>query len=269
MIAIAIILIIILALLFCLKGRNGHPETAKMKSFYYAHRGLHQKPDLPENSLAAFQKAVDNGFGCELDVHLLKDSGLCVIHDSLLKRTTGLDGVVEDLTLADLSSCFLEGTQETIPTLKSVLQIFEGKTPLIIELKSYKGNVEPLCQELATLLDNYKGTYCIESFDPRCVAWFRKNRPQTMRGQLSADFMHHPSGMGRLVDFVQTYLLCNVMVRPDFVAYNFESRKNLSNTLCRRLFKITGVSWTLKTKQQFDEAIKEGYIGIFEGFMPQ
>ena len=54
----------------------------------YAHRGLHDKEvGSPENSLAAFKEAVESGYGAELDVHLLKDGNLAVIHDSSLFRT--------------------------------------------------------------------------------------------------------------------------------------------------------------------------------------
>ena len=84
----------------------------------------------------AFRRAVQKGFGAELDVHLLSDGTLAVMHDSLLKRMTGKEGVIEDCTYEDLSSLYLSGTTETVPTFQDVLQIFQGKMPLIIELKT-------------------------------------------------------------------------------------------------------------------------------------
>ncbi|MEG1863267.1 MAG: glycerophosphodiester phosphodiesterase family protein [Oscillospiraceae bacterium] len=268
-IVVIVIILIILLYLFCLKGRNGNENLIKFQGVLFSHRGCYEKGSIPENSLGAFRRSVENGFGAELDVHLLKDGTLGVIHDSDLKRITGREGVVEDLSREELKNCFLEGTKETIPVFEEVLKIFSEKTPLIVELKSYKGNSHQLCCKVAEMLDEYKGDYCIESFDPRCVEWFKKNRPSVMRGQLSADFLHHKSGKGFWADFALTYLIGNLFTRPDFIAYNFSSRGNLSNVICKKLFKITGVSWTIRTQEELDTAINEGNIPIFEGFTPR
>ena len=92
-----IVLILLILYLLSLRGRSGYPGVEKLRGWNYAHRGLHS-PGVPENSLAAFRAAVEHGYGAEFDVHLLRDGGLAVIHDSVLKRTTGLDGKVEELT---------------------------------------------------------------------------------------------------------------------------------------------------------------------------
>jgi hypothetical protein len=56
---------------------------------------------------------------------------------------------------------------------------------------------------------------------------------------------------------------------PDFVAYRYCDRKaTVSNDLCRKVWKAQGVSWTLKTKEEYDTAVQEGWIPIFEGFIP-
>ena len=62
----------------------------RMPKVYYAHRGLHDNiSDAPENSLAAFQKAVDAGYGIELDVQMTADGVAVVTHDTSLRRCTG------------------------------------------------------------------------------------------------------------------------------------------------------------------------------------
>ena len=104
----------------------------------YAHRGLHQKPVIPENSMAAFRRAVEAGFGIELDLHLTRDGKLAVIHDSSLKRTCGVDQNVEDMTMEEAQSCFLEESREQIPEFTEVLQLVAGRVPLIVELKAGK-----------------------------------------------------------------------------------------------------------------------------------
>ena len=102
LIAIVIVAVLLLLYILSLRGRTGHPGLKDLQGHRYAHRGLHDG-EKPENSLAAFRAAVNHGFGIELDVHLLKDGSLAVIHDSLLKRTTGAEGKVEDLTQEELS----------------------------------------------------------------------------------------------------------------------------------------------------------------------
>ena len=116
-----------------LRCRRGNPQLQKLRLWAYAHRGLHGK-GVPENSMAAFRLALEKGYGIELDVHLMADGNLAVIHDASLLRTAGADVQIEDLTLKDLSKYRLEGTQEQIPLFSDVLKLFDGKAPMIIEL---------------------------------------------------------------------------------------------------------------------------------------
>ena len=177
----------VLAAGYCLatRCRKGHPGLAALRGWRYAHRGLHGD-GAPENSMEAFQLALEQGFGIELDIHLLKDGNLAVIHDSLLQRTTGAQGRIEDLMEQELPNYHLEGTSETIPTLKQVLQLFDGKAAMIIELKTdLKNGVAPLVNRVMAELKDYEGLYCIESFDPRCVYHMRKHHAQVCRGQLT------------------------------------------------------------------------------------
>ncbi|MBR6650079.1 MAG: glycerophosphodiester phosphodiesterase [Clostridia bacterium] len=267
-IIVAVLIVLILLYLLSLRGRRNHPKLSKLRKWAYAHRGLHNKPQIPENSMHAFYLALQKGYGIELDVHLLRDGEIAVIHDSTLERTTGRKGKIEHLTSADLARYNLEGTDETIPLFRDVLAMFDGKAPIIVELKTAGGNASKLCEAVFRLLDNYKGLYCVESFDPRCLIWLKKHRPKVCRGQLAQNFFKSTSGMGKIVDFVLTFLLENFLTRPDFIAYKFSDRKNISNVLCRKLWKIQGVSWTLRSKAVYHEALGEGLIPIFEKFEP-
>ena len=96
--AIPVILIaLILIFAFLVKGRTGHPGLKALRNWNYAHRGLHGE-GIPENSMTAFTAAKDAGYGMELDVHLMKDGNLAVIHDSSLKfilvRTTDCSAAI-------------------------------------------------------------------------------------------------------------------------------------------------------------------------------
>lgn len=253
--------------IFSLSGRRRNPGLEPFRSFRYAHRGLHDSVH-PENSLSAFQAAVDHGYGAELDVHLLKDGSLAVFHDSDLFRVTGKQGHIQDLTAEDLSGYPLSGTEQTIPLFSQVLSVFCGKTPLIVELKVDDNNYGPLCDAVCKMLDGYSGRYCLESFDPRCIRYLRKHYPDRIRGQLSEDYLGRGAKSPFLVKLLCGWLMTNFLTKPDFIAYRFEDRKNLHCTIARKLWGIQGVSWTLKTKEDFESAVSEGWIPIFENIIP-
>ena len=134
--AVQVVLLYFLLWAALARCRKGHPAWAVLKRFRYAHRGLHDSArGIPENSLAAFRAAVKHGYGAELDVHLTRDGRLAVIHDDSLLRTAGADVQASQLTAQELDAYRLEGTGEKIPFLEEVLPLFEGRAPLIVELK--------------------------------------------------------------------------------------------------------------------------------------
>ena len=196
---IAILIVIILLLLaeiFALLTmcRRGHSYWKLLRKYRYAHRGYHGKNLAPENSILAYKEAIRRGFGVELDVHLMQDGNLAVIHDASLLRTAGADVLVEDLTARELKAYRLEDTDEEIPLLEEVLPLFEQSgLPLVVELKAERGNHDALAAATCAMLDKYKVLYCIESFDPRCIRWLKKNRPEIVRGQLSENFLRKPA----------------------------------------------------------------------------
>ena len=268
MIFLIIVLILATLYLLALNGRRGHKGLRALRGHRYAHRGLHSQ-GIPENSMAAFRAAFDRGYGIELDVHLMKDGNLAVIHDSSLKRTAGADVNIEDLTAQDLKNYRLESTEETIPLFSQVLALYGGKLPMIVELKTAKGNHAPLVAAVKAILADYPGVYCIESFDPYCVHQVKKQWPLAVRGQLSENFLKtNPKYLPRPLQFVMTYLLTSFLTRPDFIAYRYADRNTLSVTLSRKLWKLQGVTWTIKSQEELNKAEEEGYLPIFEGFIP-
>lgn len=267
--AILIILLVLAAVyVLAMMGRTGHKGLPGLRGWKYAHRGLHGN-GVPENSMQAFRLALEKGYGVEFDVHLMSDGSLAVIHDASLKRTAGADVTIEELTAQQLQDYCLEGTQERIPLFEDVLALFDGKVPLIIELKAEKGNHNALTEAVCKVLEGYNGSYCIESFDPRCLMWLRKNRPEIIRGQLAANFLRSKdSGQGAVLDFLLSNLLLNFLTRPDFVAYKFQDRKDPAPRLCAKLHRIQSVSWTLQSQQELDAAVEENALPIFEYFLP-
>ncbi len=269
-ILLGLFVLIFLLYLLCLRC-NKRRDWSKFRGRRFAHRGFHNKPDIPENSLPAFRRAVQCGFGAELDVHLMRDGHLAVIHDASLKRTAGADVLVEDLTAEELRQYKLEGTEHHIPLLEEVLPVFAGKAPLIVELKAERGNADALAAAACKLLDKYKVDYCVESFDPRCLMWLWQNRPDVVRGQLSENFTRHGDGkdLPGAVRWVLSNLLLNCRTRPDFIAYRFEDRSALSVKLCRGLYGAQEFSWTIRSREDMAAAEEAGALPIFECFDPR
>ena len=119
-----------------------------------AHRGIFDNQVIPENSLAAFQKARDHHFPIELDVSLTKDCVLVVFHDKNLQRLCGVGKNIEDCTFSELENYFLLSTKEHIPTLKEVLSLINGDVLIDIEIKRTK-NVPLICQKILECIGNY------------------------------------------------------------------------------------------------------------------
>lgn len=267
-----ILLVIILALfilfVLSLMGRSNHKGFESLEGWAYAHRGLYGN-GIPENSMKAFRKAKDAGYGSELDVHLMKDGNLAVIHDASLMRVAGTNVLIEDLTAQDLPRYYLEGTLETIPLFRDVLELYNAEAPLIVELKCERNNYKELCKAACDMLDGYEGVYCLESFDPRCVRWLRKNRPDLIRGQLSENYFASATCMLPFVlKLALSFHLLNFLTLPDFISYRYKDRKGFANFLCRRVWKIKGVTWTIQNSSEYESAVSEGWIPIFEKFHP-
>ena len=118
------------------------------KMLKIAHRGA--KGYEPENTLKAFQKALDfNADGIELDVHLSADGHIIVIHDETIDKMTNGKGFVNTLSLPELKS-FLVADQYEIPTLKEVFDLVNKKCFINIELK----NADTLTK-VVSLIDEY------------------------------------------------------------------------------------------------------------------
>lgn len=242
------------------------PDVSVLKGVHYAHRGLHDnKSDAPENSMKAFKKAVDAGYGIEFDVQLSKDKIPVVFHDATLNRMCGVDGNVWDYTLEELQQMKLADSEETIPTFTDVLELVDGKVPLIIEYKLDVPSTE-VCEIADPILKEYHGIYCIESFHPFAVQWYRKNRPEVIRGQLSQDFSKEEKYKGKLVYWALGNLLTNVLARPDFIAYNHRDAGMFSRKVCS-LMGALPVAYTIKSQEEYEKAKNQFELFIFDSFI--
>ncbi|MER2151371.1 MAG: glycerophosphodiester phosphodiesterase family protein [Candidatus Limivicinus sp.] len=224
-------------------GHTSRRQKQLFRGVNYAHRGLHSRDrSIPENSLAAFRLAAEEGYGIELDVQLSKDGEVVVFHDDTLDRVCGVHARVDDLTWDELRKLRLCGTEEGIPLFSEVLKNIQGCEALIVELKNGPRNRE-LCEKTLALLETYHGNVCIESFNPLIVAWFRFHAPDLVRGQLATTIKNYADDNVRGVQaFLLHNTLLNFLARPQFVAYRV-GRRPLLVQLCTRLGALN-VGWT-------------------------
>lgn len=258
------------AILFALYLFMAAPTLRKTDAAYtahdYAHRGLFDHDSMPENSLAAYQHAIDMGYGIELDVQLSKDNQLIVFHDATLKRVCGRNERVADLTLAQLQACQLFGSDQYIPSFKETLHLVAGQAPLIIELKAY-GSPKVLARLVYEMLAGYSGGYVVQSFHPLAMRWFKVNAPRVIRGQLAYGKSSKPTQS--MLDRCLKYLLCNFLSRPDYIAYDVRTDQNLAMTLMTTLFHPVLIGWTVRSQADRTHARKRYDCQIFEGFLPK
>lgn len=260
--------LLILYLLAIMPRLRKKPLLKDLKQWKYAHRGLHDNHGVaPENSLAAFRLAVENGFGIEWDVQITKDEVPVIFHDWTLKRACGIDKKIAEMNYREVKEFCLFKSHEKIPTLQEGLELVAGKVPLIVELK-IPLQADKTCIAVSKLLDSYQGKYCIESFNPLGVFWYRKNRNTIVRGQLATDFVKEKVEGSKLQYFFLKHLLFNFLTKPDFIAYQHTHKKDLSFLLCRKLFRITTAAWTITSYEEMEKSKDFFDIPIFEQFRP-
>ncbi len=267
-VVLAIVLVLIISAvvyLFLVMPRAIDGADMELLRCDYAHRGLHGG-GVPENSLAAFERAACAGYGIELDIQLTKDKRVVVFHDYTLERMCGVKAKVSELTLAELRRCRLGGTEQHIPTLVEALRLIDGRVPVLVELKGESRDMT-LCGYAARILDNYRGIFCIESFNPALLAWFKSYRPRYARGQLVTDLRKREGN--KLLNFALSGMLLNFLSRPDFIAIDKKCQKKLSFKICVGLFKASAFVWTVNEPNEFIDAHRSGKHTIFERIRPR
>ena len=215
---------------------------------YIAHRGLHNNT-IKENTIEAFKEAIKNDYPIELDIHLLKDKEIVVYHDDNLKRLLNINKAIKDYTYKELVD---ENKLYHIPTLKEVLDLVKGKVPIIIELK-YDNKVGLLEKEVVKLLDNYQGKFSVISFNPFTIRWFKKNRPNYIRGLLISSKKNIKPRLARSK-------LSILLSKPDFLSIS--SKMNI-NKITKYSKKHKIMIWTINNKEKFNK-FKDKYNLVVE-----
>lgn len=271
LIAIAAVIILVLPYAifrFLTKPNKPRAEMDAFKNVRYAHRGLHSD-GVPENSMSAFSAAVEAGYGIELDVRLSSDGELVVFHDDTLDRMTAESGRVDERTTAELKAIKLNGSSDTIPTFREVLELVEGKIPLIVEIKEASGKYD-VTEKTVEMLKAYTGPFVVESFNPLAIGRVKKIAPEFMRGFLSQHFCSNKKHKGFMY-FLLQHMMFNFIARPDFIAYRHNDfYMPVLKFIKKHHKKIPLIAWTVENAEDDAKAIENGFSAIiFQYYHPE
>ncbi|MEM1301811.1 MAG: glycerophosphodiester phosphodiesterase family protein [Pseudomonadota bacterium] len=237
----------------------------------FAHRGLHGD-GRPENSREAILAAVEGGFGIEIDIQHTADSVAVVFHDYGLERLTGQKGTVQTTSARDLDHIGLLGGPTGAPTLAEALELIQGATPLLIEIKDQDGAMGPsvgaLEAAVARDLSGYPGTVAVMSFNPHSVNAMAQLAPDIPRGIVTCAY--DPADW----PLVPATRRGELAVIPDYdrVGATFISHhvRDLTSPVVaeRRAAGTPVLCWTVKSPEAADRALNIADQITFEGYLP-
>ena len=237
-----------------------------------AHRGLHDRAALAEeNSLSAFRRAIDHGYGIELDVRPSAEGRAMVFHDADLGRMTGETGILSEVPARELGRIRLGAGGDSIPTLQEVLKLVAGRVPVLVEIKDPDNTLSAagsaVDEDVARVLRLYEGPVAAMSFNPNTVAEVRRLAPQIAIGLVTCDF---PELYWPQVSVARRKQLAS-LDSVDGVGASFIShaRTDLDSPRVMRVKKagLPVLSWTIRSRQQEIEARKIADNITFEGYL--
>ncbi len=238
-----------------------------IKQLPIAHRGLHDaQAGIVENSMSAFEAAVEHGYAIELDVQITCDGDAAVFHDDRLERLTDETGKVRRRTSDEIKSIRLSGTNETIPTLEMVFDMVRGRVPILVEIKNPTRKVGKLEARVADLIAGYAGDTAVQSFNPLSLQWMHKNAPAIARGLLASDYRNITQvNMSRRARFVMKNLLLSPLSKPNFIGYDVDALPAIAPAILRKI-GLPLLAWTVRTDEQRATGARHADNIIFEGF---
>ncbi len=224
-----------------------------------AHRGYHDmNREVWENTLSAFSRAIEAGFAIECDLHYASDGVPVVFHDDDLQRVCNLPGEVRERTSAELGLLSIGGTRDKIPTLKQLLQLCDGKVPLVLELKGREGDDEGFAESVLEVLEGYKGHVALMSFDH----WLLRD--------IKALDAPYPVGLTAEGNKPETFFQHDEAMHLglDFISYFYGHLPNPFIT-AQRQRGIPVITWTVRDEAARKHTFANADQMTFEGFDPR
>jgi glycerophosphoryl diester phosphodiesterase len=224
-----------------------------------AHRGLHDGNKLVwENTLSAFERAIEAGYAIECDLQYASDAEPVVFHDDDMTRLCNIKADVRSKTTGELGLTAIGGTGDKVPSLKALLKLVRGRVPLVLELKGRKGDDEGFASSVLEAIESYQGELALMSFD----GWLLKELKEldcpvpvglTAEGATEAEFVAHRQAMDCGLDFISYYYL------------------HLPNAFitAERARGVPIITWTVRNAEQAAHSYAQAEQITFEGFDPR
>jgi glycerophosphoryl diester phosphodiesterase len=222
-----------------------------------AHRGYHDMNKTRwENTLSAARAAIERNYAIECDVHLSADGVPVVFHDSELERLTGQKGFIYEKTAAEMAAMKIGGTDDHAPTLRELLEVIDGRVPLVIELKGIEGKDNGLVKAVASVLSGYQGKAAIMSFDHWLVRRFAEDAPG-IPGGLTAE--------GKGIRDIELHF--SMLAHPiSFVSFSVSDLPNPFISFVREKLAMPVITWTVRDQQARDTTARYADQVTFEGY---
>lgn len=201
---------------------------------------------------------MDAGYAIEVDLQLSGDGVPVVFHDFALKRLTGKEGNVNEFTAAELGKMKIGTTEDTIPTLEDLLQVVDGRSGLVIEMKGQNPETEEgYARAVTELLADYEGPVAVMSF----AHWLVED--------LDRQGTDIPIGLTAEGDdsAYRQHAEINDKIGFDFLSYGIEDLPCKFATEFRSSGKPV-ISWTVKSEEAAKHSAKHADQITFEGFLP-
>ncbi|ACI54866.1 glycerophosphoryl diester phosphodiesterase [Rhizobium leguminosarum bv. trifolii WSM2304] len=234
-------------------------NAAWIRDVPVAHRGYHDLNKLVwENTLSAFSRAVEAGFAIECDLHYASDGVPVVFHDEDLQRLCNLPGDIRERTSRELGLIAVGGTGDKVPTLRQLLDLVQGKVPLVLELKGREADDEGFAEAVLEVLQDYQGKVALMSFDHWLLRDLKAlDAPYplglTANGNTPVELATHAKAMEIGLDFISYYYgdLPNAFISGE------------------REKGIPVITWTVRDEEARRRTFANADQMTFEGFDPR
>ncbi len=208
-----------------------------------AHRGLHdEQRGIAENSLAAFAAACQAGIPFETDLQIAGDGEIVISHAWIDPRQAA--------------------AQLGLPRLREVLELVDGKVPMLLEVKN-PGLGSRLETQLTRQLARYRGEYVVCSFNPVTLVHLRRLGFTRRLGQSTGSL----SSAGWLVRQLGRSQMINFVSRPDFLVCELGLLPSGPVGFWRRR-GLPVLVWTIRSPDEERRAREFGDNVIFSGYDP-
>lgn len=233
-----------------------------------AHRGLHNKRDIIENTGSAFRAAIEGKYAIECDIQLTRDGDAAVFHDFDLERLTHGKGKVRDYTMRQLREMAFKTSSDKMMSLSELINLVRGRSTLIVEIKSSFDGDMTLAAQAVKMMKGYTGKIALMSFDPAIVAHLREIAKPIVRG-IVAENAYTDAGFAMCSD-EQKHNMRNLMhfgeTNPHFISWNVKDLPTTSTLLFQKGMQRPVICWTVRSEEDKALAAKFADQVTFEGY---